>query len=316
LFYVIVLLVAKGWILIEQISVEQKSNRKFKDTFFRTLFLEKARAVELYNALEDTDFPLDTPIQFFTGGDRSLTRRNNDLAYTINDQLLSIADHQATINPNMPLRMLPIATDILYTWQVDKKKLYRSTLLTIPTPKFYVLYNGKEKLKSNILRLSDAFRFPNHDFSMELTVCVVDISHNSGEKALQRSPSLEGYAYLVENIRQRMNSGANRDEAITQAVNHCIEKNILYEFLTAHYKEVCNMFDYTVTYEEEMAIRIEEAVELATERAMEKGLEQGLEQGLFVSAIKFMQNGAKLSDVVRTLGLSDAQVKELEQQFA
>jgi len=76
------------------------------------------------------------------------------------------------------------------------------------------------------------------------------------------------------------------------------------------------MFDYTVTYEEEMAIRIEEAVELATERAMEKGLEQGLEQGLFVSAIKFMQNGAKLSDVVRTLGLSDAQVKELEQQFA
>ncbi|MCL1884758.1 MAG: hypothetical protein FWF81_13525 [Defluviitaleaceae bacterium] len=123
----------------------------------------------------------------------------------------------------MPLRLLPFATDILYTWLSDKKALYKNSLATIPTPKFYVLYNGKEKLKNNILRLSDAFRFDNHDFSMELTVKIIDVNYDSGDDVLQKSPSLGGYAYLIERIRQNMNTGSLRDSAIKAAVNHCIQ---------------------------------------------------------------------------------------------
>jgi len=167
--------------------VEQRSDRKFKDTFFRTLFHNEERALELCNAIEGTNYPKGTPLQFFSHGDKSLTRRNNDLAVIINNQLLSLKEHQGTINPNMPLRFLPFMTDILYTWIKDKRELYKNKLITIPTPKFYVLYNGKSKLNHDVLRLSDAFRFDNHDFSMELVVKVIDVNYNKDNIILKKA---------------------------------------------------------------------------------------------------------------------------------
>jgi len=58
-------------------AIEQKSSKEFKDTFFRALFHYEERALELCNAVEDTNFPSSTPIRFYTRGNTSLTRRNN-----------------------------------------------------------------------------------------------------------------------------------------------------------------------------------------------------------------------------------------------
>jgi len=72
-------------------AVEQRSDNKYKDTFFRMLFHDEERALELCNAVEGTNYPKGTPLQFFSHGDnKSLTRRNNDLAVVINNQLLSL----------------------------------------------------------------------------------------------------------------------------------------------------------------------------------------------------------------------------------
>jgi len=308
----------------ESYTVEQRSDKKYKDTFFRTLFHDEERALELFNAIEGTNFPVGTPLQFYSQGDKSLTRRNNDLAVVIDNQLLAIKDHQGTLNPNMPLRLLPFATDILYTWLTDKKDLYKNRLVTIPTPKFYVLYNGKEKLINNVLRLSDAFRFENHDFSMELTVKIIDVNYGSGNEVLRKSPSLDGYAYLINCIRQSMNAGASRDKAIKAAVNQCINENILANFLKTHFQEVCDMFDYGITYEEEMEIKLEEAKEEAMEKGMIKGMEKGLvkgmekgeEEGILKSAQKLLQKGISLQDVISMLDLSDNQIGEINKRFA
>ena len=301
---------------MESIAVEQKSDRKFKDTFFRTLFHNKERAIELFNAIQGTNFPIDTPLQFYSQGDKSLTRRNNDLAFVVNNQLLAIKDQQSTINPNMPLRLLPFATDILYTWLADKKDLYKNALATIPTPKFYVLYNGKEKLKNNVLCLSDAFRFDNHDFSLQLTVKIIDINHDSGEEVLQKSPSLGGYAYLIDCIRQKMNAGILRDKAIKSAVNQCIHENILDDFLSKHFKEVCDMFDYTITYEEEQEVLREEAVEIAVKKAVGEVREKAWEGGILDAAQKLLQKGTSLQDVINILDLSDKLIGELKRRVA
>ena len=309
---------------MKKAAIAQKSDARYKDSFFQVLYHNQARAIELSNALEDANFPIDTPVEFFSLGDKSLARHNNDLAFIINRQLLWITDHQGTINPNMPLRLLPIVADIIYSWLKDKRLLYRSSLLTIPTPKFYVLYNGKEKLKNRVLRLSDAFRYPNHEFSIEIEVKVIDINYGSGDIVLEKSPTLNGYAYLIDRIRHNINAGNSRDRAIEAAVNQCIRENILGNFLSDHYKEVCNMFVYGITYEEEMEVRAEEAMEKGLEKGLRQGLNQGLHQGLnqglenglLEAACKFMQNGTSLADVIRILGLSDSQVQVLEKQFA
>ena len=105
---------------------------------------------------------------------------------------------------HMPLRSLPNAAEALYTWMEDKKALYKNKLVTIPTPKFCVLYNGKEKPKKDVLKLSDAFRYNDHSFSLELVVKVLDVNHGSGSEILSKSPSLNGYAYLISEIRKGM----------------------------------------------------------------------------------------------------------------
>jgi hypothetical protein len=274
--------------------VEQKSNRQFKDTFFRALFHEERRALELCNAVENNDFPFGTPIKFYTRGDTSLTRRNNDLAYTVAEQLLYFTDHQGTLNQNMPLRFLPNAAEVLYTWLGDKKALYRNKLVTIPTLKFYVLYNGKDKIENDVLKLSDAFRFPDHSFSCELVVKVIDVNYESGSEVLRKSPSLDGYTYLVSQIRKYTDNGVSRDEAIKKAVEHCISKCILAEFLKENFKEVCGMLAWECTYDEELAIQKEE--------------------GIFESAIKLLKNGMAFQDVSRMLELSDWQIHELKER--
>ncbi|MCL2386842.1 MAG: hypothetical protein FWC89_04730 [Defluviitaleaceae bacterium] len=271
--------------------VEQKSSRAFKDTFFRALFHEEERALELCNATEGTNFRNGTPIKYFTRGNTSLARRNNDLAFVVANQLLSFQDHQGTLNPNMPFRFLPNVAEALYTWLEDKKDLYKNKLVTIPTPKFYVLYNGKEKLENKILRFSDAFRFSDHNFSLQLTVKVIDINHGNGSDILKKSPSLGGYAYLVYQIRKHTDSGIERDKAISIAVNHCIKKDILADFLKKNYQEVCGMFDWGITIDEEMEIREEE--------------------GYLKAALKMLKSGVNLQDVIRILELSDSQIQDV-----
>ena len=191
-----------------------------------------------------------------------------------------------------------------------------NSLVTIPTPKFYVLYNGKEKLKNRLLRLSDAFRYDNHDFSLELEVKVVDINYGTGDAVLQRSPSLSGYAYLIDRIRYNMNAGHSRDKAIKAAINQCIHENVLADFLSDHYKEVCDMFDYGITYEEELEVIAEEARENGKTEGKAEGKAEGKVEGFLEAALKFIQNGTSLADVIRVLGLSDNQVQELEKHFA
>ena len=54
---------------IQPDNIQQKSDKKYRDTFFRTLFHDYERALELCNAIEDTNFPSGTPLQFFSRGD-------------------------------------------------------------------------------------------------------------------------------------------------------------------------------------------------------------------------------------------------------
>ena len=68
----------------------------------------------------------------------------NDISFLI-DSRLSLYEHQSTYNPNMPLRLLHYISD-LYESMVNPIKLYGSSPVQIPPPRFIVFYNGiKEK---------------------------------------------------------------------------------------------------------------------------------------------------------------------------
>ena len=81
----------------------------------------------------------------------------NDIAVMVNDHFILMIEHQSTINPNMPLRLLEYVTRI-YGNKVDSKTKFSNKLIPLAKPEFFVFYTGKENIPpESYLYLSDAF---------------------------------------------------------------------------------------------------------------------------------------------------------------
>lgn len=136
----------------------------------------------------------------------------------------------------------------------------------------------------------------------------MDVNFGSGSDVLDKSPSIQGYAYLIDLMRKMQDGGLSRDESIRLAVEQCISKGVLVDFFKQNYEEVVKMFARMYSFEEEMEARMEEV----EERGMEKGMEKGRQEGLISSAIKMVQAGFALSEVASILGLSSDHVEQVE----
>lgn len=277
-----------------KVRKQDKSKPQYRDNLMRKLFKDEGRAIELCNAITGSNYPLDTKVAL-CDLDNSLTKRYNDLAFAIEDQLLLMIEHQSVISPNMPLRLLSYVTEILYIWFVQVKELYKKKLYQIPTPKLYVLYNGDEPLKIKQLKLSDAFYIQGEETSLELIVEVIDVNYQSQDEVLQKSESLQGYAYLVDQIRMHMKEGYSRDEAIGMSIDLCIQENVLSEFLKQHYEEVGKMLYFQYDQEtEHQAIREEERAE---------GRQEGQREEKMEMARKLLGAGVSKGIIANTSGL-------------
>ena len=283
-----------------------KIKKQYNDTLFRTLFGDESAFLDLYNALADDRFPEETivtPCQT-----NSLLARYNDLAFCIGPQLVVFCEHQSTWSVNLPLRLLRYVTDILYSNIFDIDKLYGSALVKIPTPKIFMLYNGEPQIKSQVLKLSNAFIAEDSEPALELTAKVVNINYGSGEPALNRCTSLNDYSFLIAEIRARLRNGMTRDEAIISAIDFCIEKGVLADFLRKNYQEVIKMLNYEYDAEAERRVLMQEGIEMGREMGREEGREEGREMGMDALA-KLLREGLPLDVALEKarMGLSGKQ---------
>lgn len=135
------------------------ANKEYKSDVFSMLLQDKKRAMEIYNAINGTDYDDPELVEMTTLDDKSfsLTVRND--ASFILDANLSLYEHQSTYCPNMPLRdLLYFASIIQKQIKAQKRDIYGGRILKIPVPHFVVFYNGKEDAPDQYdLRLSDAF---------------------------------------------------------------------------------------------------------------------------------------------------------------
>ncbi len=137
------------------------ANRKYKDSVFVDLFSEDEKAKEnflsLYNALHGTHLPLSSPVENIRLDNVMYMNIINDVSCLVDGKIIVLAEHQSTINENMPLRFLEYIARLYEKLQAPTDRYLRK-LSKIPTPEFYVFYNGKEDYPENTtLKLSDAF---------------------------------------------------------------------------------------------------------------------------------------------------------------
>ena len=179
-------------------------------------------------------------------------------------------EHQASLNPNMPLRdLLYIARQ--YEKYVKGKSLYADRLMKIPTPNFVVFYNGTDaQPERRILKLSDSFEKETDDPKLELKVLQLNINDGKNKELMERCRTLKEYSQYVACVRKHKESETLED-AVDHAVTECIRKGILRDFLQEQRAEVVAMsiFEYD---EEEEKRKLREA-------EFEYGREQGIEQG-------------------------------------
>ena len=261
--------------IIKEDTIPYRTNRNFKDRMFQLLFSEKDAAWELFCALEGDEFMEKGDagrLEIVTLRDAVGNKKLNDLAYQYDLLLLSIVEHQSTWSENMPLRELAYLGRT-YEKILDNRRVYERRLYRIPSPHFYVLYNGDEDRPLEVIqRLSDAYLLPEHTPWADLMVKVININYQKQHPILSRSKTLREYALFVDTVRQnRKQYGMNRDEAIQNAVHSCVERGILKNFLETHGSEVENMFTLGISEEEFFQIRLKEyGEELAEELAEEK----------------------------------------------
>jgi len=241
------------------------ANREYKSTFFSVLLSEPDRLREVYNAIANTDYGEDVPIEINTLKDVFYKGLENDISFTIGGKFVVLIEHQSTINKNMPLRCLLYIADV-YKKIVDMKAIFRVNQIKIPAPEFIVLYNGKEPFpEDETLRLSDAYMAEDESMKMfgnlDLTVRVLNINLQYNTELLHKSETLKGYSSIVDRVRQNQLIGVTEKESIDEAIKWGIENGILSEFLKDHRSEIESMLYTEFNLDTALEVRAEEVRE-------------------------------------------------------
>ncbi len=246
-------------------KTKEVSNREVKSDVFTAVFSEPENAAKLYTTLSGVETaPEDIEITTLEGV--LFLARKNDLGFTVKNRMLVISEHQSTVNPNMPLR-----SALYYGRTMEKllhnQDLYRERLIRIPTPEFYLFYNGARSVPAEkILKLSDAYLAKTDKPMLELTVRMININLPVGHRILRECMPLYEYSWFMEKIRTYLKEGRSRDTAVTLAIQDCIREGIFADFVRKHGSEVENMLFTQFNMDDALAVRYEEGVEDGIER--------------------------------------------------
>ena len=298
-----------------------KENKKYKDTVFRDLFGtdEKAneRFIALYNALHGSGLDGHTDIRALEIEQVLYMNFANDIARLVNNTVIVLAEHQSTINENMPLRCLQYIGRIYEKIQEPRSKYCRH-LVKIPRAEFYVFYNGTEDYPvEKDLKLSDAFIETEEQVQLEVRVKVININTNKGNKVLQTCPVLGEYSRFVEVVRKHLQK--DPQDGYTTAIKECLSDNILKEYLQRKSTEVVNMLLTEYDYATDIAVQREEALLEGVEQGIQQGIQQGKSLGLAEGAHQKALETAKLlkrlgdsvQKIAQATGLSVKEIEEL-----
>ena len=217
------------------------ANRNYKDRLFRFVFKNKKDLLDLYNAINGTNYNNPEELEVNTLENVLYLSMKNDLSFLI-DAELNLYEHQSTYNPNMPMRGL----------------LY-----------FAGVYNR---------HISDLFRRPNGEKEpcLECQTLMLNINYGHNRELMKKCRRLEEYAIFVDTIRKNQAKGQDLQEAVETAVESCIAGGVLADILRAQKAEVVQMvlegFDQEA-YEKAMKKE-------GYEDGYQEGIEQGIERGI------------------------------------
>jgi len=272
-------------------------SKKYKDGLFRDYFSDKNRLLELCNALLETDGKNPDEIIVNTLDGVFFGNLKNDLSCVYKNNFLVMIEHQSTPNENMPLRMLFYVAELLKQHiEPFKEKIYQLNQIELPTPKFYLFYNGrKNEPEQRQMKLSTAFK---NISGLELIVNFYNLNEGNNENFLKQSASLKSYCIFVNRVEKNLREGMILEKAIQEAIDYCINADVMAEYLKTRRKEVISMLGFE--YDENLAKKAiaDEALQIG----IEKGIEEGREKEKFEMVKNLLTTNLSLEEIARVVG--------------
>lgn len=263
-------------------------NRKYKDHLFRFVFQNKKDLLELYNAINGTNYSDPEDLMITTLQDVVYLGMKNDVSFLIGNYM-NLYEHQSTFCPNMPLRGLLYFAD-MYRAYIDANELnvYSTAKVMLPTPKYIIFYNGTDEQPDHMeLRLSDAFK-ENEEAALECRAMMLNINYGHNKELMKQCKRLEEYAYFVQAVRSYLQQGKTLEYAAELAIRECIEQDILADILRQNRAEVLNLL--LTVYDKK----------LHEKTLREEGREEGIRLGKIEVLLEILGEKGSISQNLRT----------------
>jgi hypothetical protein len=271
---------SRQWCIIYQVeeSIAKTARRKvlantrrnFKDSVFTSYFNDQRKLIEIYNAIGNKSYPLDTEVKINTLDDALYLGRQNDVSFLLGKKLIILIEHMSTICLNLPLRM-NLYQARLYEQMFPSNDIFKRKRIKLPKPEFIVLYNGSEEFPDQgEMKLSDSFLTEDGPVQLDLTVKIYNINQGRNPDILAKSKSLGHYSAFIGRAKWNLATGMSLNEAVAEAIRYCIDNDIMKEFLEKNRSEAGNMLFTEFKMEDALEVRFEEGVETGFEEGVEK----------------------------------------------
>lgn len=239
-------------------------NRKYQDSFFRSLFKmpKYRRAVYLLMHPEDTDVS-DTEFENIELENIFTIDMYNDVCFLVRGRLIVLMEHQSTLNHNMPMRVLLYVVEEykkLLSMEKYKGAVHGTELVQFPKPEFYMVYTGKGDCPEHI-KLSDAFGGSKSSLELEITV----YKENNAEGIIKE------FISLISLIKTTVANGATMEEAVRTAIKAYRIGYEISDYFDGR-EDVYEMLGEALTLEEMLDLRDEANAKVITQRVMEQDI--------------------------------------------
>ena len=285
--------------------IQGNHNKEYKDRLFKAIFgrdteQSKRWRLDLYNALNDSNYTDPDALELNTIENVIYIKMYNDVSFLIDSQM-TLYEQQSSPNPNMPMRGLIYLAE-LYQKHIAKegKKLISEQLIKIPNPNFVVFYNGRQvRPEQYDLKLSDAFIHEDKSGRFEWTAHVININENRNLSLQKKCKSLYDYIQFTSRIKENKDKGMPTEKAIDEAIDWASQHNLLEGYIREQKAEV--RMTLLTEYDEEASIR--------------GWLRDGVIQGKLEDAANMLKKKYPTSDISEITGLPLEQVMKLQKQI-
>ena len=265
---------------------DYKTNREAKDALFQMIFGSEhpENALSLYNAINGTDYSNIEDLTITTLKDALYVGIRNDVSFLFNHDM-NLYEHQSTYCPNMPVRGLEYFTDLYKEYlggdDMYEEKIYSRKLLKLPAPRYYVFYNGTDRISEREdLRLSTAY---GGEGDLEVIAHMINVNVGYNDELLSRCRPMHDYSELIHRLRTNLEQGMSKEEAVEKTVDSCIEDDILADILRKERAKVMSRLFKGLTEEQKERM-------YAYEKECER--EEGREEGRMEAVYKVVAEGA------------------------